>query len=269
MPLSLKEMFWLHDDHRLHQSLRTQHAVCAFVHMCNVIGTIIATYGVNKQNLFSVPVVMHFTKTNSRTTTGAHEVFADFNLSALCIMFGTCAFVDHIACSTFAYDRYMQLVDQRNNYFRWIEYSVSSSLMILVIATLSGILDFSTLVCLFALMALTIVFGYIIDQNANDRAQAKSLFALSMLPYGILWALIYTHFGVNMTNGSGPWFVWLIEIGLFLLFGVFAYIHKKQIDRQGKWASYAYSETMFNIASLLAKTFLNWILVGGVLSMAN
>ncbi len=257
------------DDHWLHQSLRTQHAICAVVHLCNVIGTIIATYGVNKQSLFSVPVVMHFTNKDSRVKTSSHEVFSDFNLSALCIMFGLCAFVDHLACCTFAHVKYTKLVDQRNNYFRWIEYSVSSSLMILVIATLSGVLDFSTLVALFALMTTTIIFGYIIDQNANDPQLVKSLFALSMVPYLVVWAIIYTHFGVNMTNGSGPWFVWLIEIGLFVLFALFAYIHHKQVTRQGKWASYAYSETMFNIASLLAKTTLNWVLVGGTLSLSN
>src|SRR5690606_1120971 len=50
---------------------------------------------------------------------------------------------------------------QGHTYFRWVEYSLSSSLMIVIIAQLVGISDVVALLALFGVIASMIFFGWL------------------------------------------------------------------------------------------------------------
>lgn len=262
----------LNDDNALYNSLRTQHAVLAFIHTVNTVAIIALT---STSNLFDVPLVENLPYVNgtsvSRTVLYEHTLTTKFSLAAVCTAFSALAAIDHLLCATVLNKWYMQLVDDRNNYFRWIEYAFSSSLMVVVVAMLSSIFSLSTLFCLFGLMMTVISYGFVIDQVQDEPLNVKRMSGLSLIPYAFMWATILGHFLYGMTHSEGkaPWFVWVIMISISVLFASFAVIHSKQIGRRGRWASYAYSETMFNLASLLSKSLLVWILVPGILDMGR
>ena len=56
------------------------------------------------------------------------------------------------------------------NRFRWVEYSLSASLMIVLIAGITGITDVAALVALFGVNASMILFGWLME-TTNTRGE--------------------------------------------------------------------------------------------------
>ncbi|MFO7681418.1 MAG: heliorhodopsin HeR, partial [Chloroflexota bacterium] len=59
------------------------------------------------------------------------------------------------------FGRYQAGLRQQRNIFRWVEYSLSSSLMIVLIAQLVGIADVTALIAIFGVNASMILFGWL------------------------------------------------------------------------------------------------------------
>ena len=81
------------------------------------------------------------------------------------------------------------------NYARWIEYSLSSSVMIVVIALLVGISDIATLIAFFFLNATMILFGWMMERHNQDTQKTN-----------------WTSFIFGCIAGIGPW----IGIAIYL-----------------------------------------------------
>jgi len=59
--------------------------------------------------------------------------------------------------------KYEEQIQKGINLFRWTEYAVTSSMMVVVIAILCGIYDLSTLILIFSLNACMILFGWMME----------------------------------------------------------------------------------------------------------
>lgn len=69
------------------------------------------------------------------------------------------AFFHWLIALSGVYPRYRAGLGAGHNYFRWVEYSLSASVMIVLIAVLPGILDIAALIALFGVNASMIFFG--------------------------------------------------------------------------------------------------------------
>lgn len=76
---------------------------------------------------------------------------------------------------------YERSVSRGINPARWVEYSLSSSLMIVVIAMLVGIYDVASLILIFALNATMILFGWLMELH-NQTTRRTSSCSLSAPP---------------------------------------------------------------------------------------
>ena len=147
---------------------------------------------------------------------------------------------------------------------RWVEYALSSSVMIVVIAMLVGIYDVASLVLIFALNATMILFGWL-QERMNPPGRSKT----TMMPFwfGTLagmapWAAIW----VNVIGAAKvPGFVYGIVISLFLFFNVFAIVQWLQYKQIGRFADYLAGERFYIVLSFVAKSALAWQIFGGVL----
>ena len=63
--------------------------------------------------------------------------------------------------------RYISGLDASHNYFRWAEYSLSSSVMIVLIAMITGISDIAAIVAIFGVNAAMILFGWLQERYEN------------------------------------------------------------------------------------------------------
>jgi hypothetical protein len=151
------------------------------------------------------------------------------------------------------------------NYARWIEYSVSSSVMIVLIALITGISDVAALIAIFAANAAMIFFGAV--QEKYERPGG------SLLPFwmgcvvGIApWLAIGIYLWSPGSAAEPPAFVYAIFVSLFVFFNIFAINMLLQYRRVGRWRSYLFGEKTYIILSLVAKSLLAWQVFAGTLA---
>ena len=121
------------------------------------------------------------------------------------------------------------------NPYRWYEYAFSSSLMIFLIASFSGVWDLWSLVMIFVLNAMMIMFGYLMEKiNQYTEKTDWSPFILGCISGGTPWLAIYAYFIAAITSVSQnvPTFVYLIVSIYLILFMVFAAQHGSAVQRR-------------------------------------
>ncbi len=158
---------------------------------------------------------------------------------------------------------------RHQNPARWIEYAFSSSLMIVVIASLSGIRDMGTLIAVFGANAGMILFGWSMEAANEGRERPQWLhYAFGCIVGAVPWIVI----GASLVGGATapgaapiPAFVVAIYVSLFLSFNVFALNMILQYARVGRWRDYLNGERAYMILSLVAKTLLAWQVFSGTL----
>jgi hypothetical protein len=246
----------------LRTTLYWQHAFLALIHALSALGVLLVML-LAKNGDTTVPIVTARTQPGgSRTDTVLTLADARFHVNALCVVFALLASIDHTVCVVY-WQQYTAIVAARCNYWRWIEYAASAPLMLVTIAIVSGILEATTLVLIFGHMMVTILFGWVLDvshPNMSDQTLAL-VSVVSFVPYTFAWMPVYVRFFESAP--SAPWFVWVIMITLTLLFACFALVHYRQV----RGDDYEKGEMHFNVLSLLAKTSLTWLLVGGTISL--
>jgi hypothetical protein len=158
------------------------------------------------------------------------------------------------------------------NYARWIEYSVSASIMICLIALLTGINSLYALIAIFGVNAAMILFGLTMEQvNRHGRDLNWSPFVFGCIAGIVPWAAITSALVVaNVDAPPGgdavPGFVYGIFVSLFLLFNCFALNQWLQYRRRGRFADYLFGEKVYLILSLVAKSALAWQIFAGTLA---
>ncbi len=154
------------------------------------------------------------------------------------------------------------------NRFRWFEYAISSSIMIVLIATLFGIFDIASLILIFLVNASMNLFGLVMEQlNAGKEKKDVKWGAFI---YGTIaglapWIAILLYMGGNPDLSQVPWFVWAIVGTYFVAFNTFPINMILQYLRVGKWKDYIYGERVYIILSLVAKTILAWLVFAGAM----
>jgi hypothetical protein len=154
------------------------------------------------------------------------------------------------------------------NYGRWIEYSITASLMIVVIAMLSGIYDLSTLILLFFLNAMMILFGWMMElHNQTTEKTDWTAFYFGCLAGAVPWVIIWLYFISAAADPTSkmPGFVYGIMVSLFIFFNIFAVNMVLQYKKVGPWKDYLFGEKVYIILSLAAKSLLAWQVFFGTL----
>jgi uncharacterized membrane protein len=153
------------------------------------------------------------------------------------------------------------------NPYRWYEYSLSSSIMIVLIATFVGVWDFWSLVMIFTLNAMMIMFGYYMEVvNQHTEKTSWSAFLVGCISGGIPWVVLFAYFvaAITSTGVEPPAFVYSILLIYFAVFNVFALNMVLQYKGIGRWKDYLYGERVYIILSFVAKTALAWLVFIGV-----
>ena len=154
------------------------------------------------------------------------------------------------------------------NKFRWFEYALSSSIMIVLIATLFGIRDLASLVLVFAANAAMNLFGLLMEQLNSGKEKTKVLwgpFIWGAVAGLAPWIAILLYMFGSGNFDKVPWFVWAIVGTYFVAFNTFPINMILQYKRVGKWKDYIYGERVYIVLSLAAKTFLAWLVLFGAM----
>ena len=162
---------------------------------------------------------------------------------------------------------YNKSLDKHVNYFRWFEYALSSSVMIVLIAMFFGVYDLSSLVLIFGANATMNLLGLMMEiHNQTTKKTRWIAFNIGWVVGLLPWIVIILYLlGNNADFNQVPWFVWAIFFSYGVLFFTFPINMFLQYKKVGKFQDYRYGERGYIILSLVAKTLLAWLVFAGVL----
>lgn len=239
-------------DERL--SLRRLNAVMAVVHGVQAVLMIALS------NSRSLPVTGVFTNGPPGQPEGPLQVdhLFSYRLGWAVAGFEIISSLSHAAvASRWGYHRYIDELEHHRNRFRWTEYSLSASLMIVIIAGITGITDVAALVALFGINASMILFGWLMETgNSPGVPVSWTAFRFGCVAGVVPWAAIVVY--LIGAGSDVPTFVYGIFVSLFVFFNCFAITQLLQYRARGRWSNYVFGERAYIYLSLIAKSLLAW-----------
>ena len=180
------------------------------------------------------------------------------------------AAIDHLAvASPPVRGWYLRNVRRGINPARWWEYSISASVMVVLIALLTGISEITALVAIFGANAGMILFGLVMEYVNVDREKVDwRPFVYGCIVGAVPWIAIALQLGIagSEADGEAPVFVYVIFATLFVLFNLFALNMWLQYRKIGRWADPVFAEKAYLWLSLIAKSALAWQVYFGALA---
>ena len=164
----------------------------------------------------------------------------------------------HLIIAGPAWTWYRGHLAANRSYARWIEYSISSSLMIVLIAMITGIADVAALVAIGGVNASMILFGLLQEHYEEPGRPGWLPFVFGCIAGAIPWIGIGIYLWSPGSAAEPPAFVYAIFVSLFLFFNSFALNMVLQYRRTGPWRSYLFGEYVYVGLSLVAKSALAW-----------
>lgn len=215
---------------------------------------------------FAITVTSQFPEGQPGSAPTNPEAFFDVRIGVAIAVFLALAAVDHLLTATLLRGRYERELAAGFNRFRWIEYSFSATIMVVLIGFYTGITSITAIVAIAGANVAMILFGWL-QETSNPPGRATT----TMLPFWfgtIAGAAPWVAIVINLVGAgsSVPGFVYGIFVSLFILFMSFALNQWLQYQEVGPWKSYAFGEKTYLVLSLVAKSALAWQIFSGSLA---
>lgn len=150
---------------------------------------------------------------------------------------------------------YLAWVREGRNPLRWVEYSLSASVMHIHVSLLCGIYDVHILFLIGGLTAVTMLFGLFAEETRKP-----SVFLAGFFPYLFGWVVIACYFFYSVSKSNDvPDFVWSIFFIITILDLSFAVLMGLNIYEQRAFRDFRFTEVGYVVLSLTSKQFLAWM----------
>ncbi len=245
------------------KKLRRLNVIAGFFHLAQLVIILILA------NDFTLPVTASYLAGPPGTPPTDPVVLFDSRVAwGVALFFALSAAFHFIVASPTFFPRYARGLAQQHNYFRWVEYSVSASVMMVLIAQICGIADVTALLAIFGVNASMILFGWLQEKYETPGKGGWLPFIFGCIAGIVPWlaVVIYVLAPGSTSGATPPGFVYGIIISLFLFFNSFAVVQWLQYKRVGKWADYLRGERTYIVLSLVAKSVLAWQIFAGTLA---
>jgi hypothetical protein len=221
-------------------------------------------------NGFATTVTSQFPSGPPGTAAPAPDALFGVTVGSAIAVFLALAALDHLLTATVLRSRYEADLRAGLNRFRWIEYSFSATIMVILIAFYNGLTGITEVILLCGANVAMILFGWLQEvMNSPGRTSTTMLpFWFGCVAGAAPWVAIVVNLigASNSDTNEVPGFVYGIVASLFVFFMSFALNQWLQYRRIGKWADYAYGEKAYLVLSLVAKSALAWQIFGGSLA---
>lgn len=150
------------------------------------------------------------------------------------------------------------------NIAQWIEYGMSAGTMLWLIASLSGVVDVSALICILIQNAVLQYIGYRLTQSQSN-SQYNRLLMIGFLLHICIWLPIIVTFYSSLESSDNKeeipkivyYIVWMM-FSLFTVFGVYPLVKNISNIKPN-------DHRAFSILSLITKSLLTWMVFFGVI----
>jgi hypothetical protein len=246
-------------DERSLRSIRGWNLALTVLHLGQAVAVLVLSTD------FAVTVTRSLPTGPPGTPPASPESLFDLPVGATIAAFLALAALDHLLTATALRRTYEDDLRGGINRFRWVEYSFSATLMVVLIALYSGITGISALIAIAGANVAMILFGWL-QESTNPAGRAT----VSMKPFWfgcVAGAAPWVAIAYNLAAAEEvPGFVIGIFVSLFLFFNSFALNQWLQYRQVGPWRSYAFGERTYLVLSLVAKSALAWQIFAGSLA---
>ena len=217
-------------------------------------------------NGLSLPVFASYLTTDPVNAQGASPPDELFSLpiGPTVALFLALAALDHLVVAAPRVHRWYEVnLGRHVNYARWIEYSISASIMIVLIAMFVGIRDIAALLAIFGVNTAMILFGLLMERQQEPGSADWSAFWFGSLAGIVPWIAIAIYiFGGPDRPPAFVYAITVVELVLFFSFAVNMVLQYRQV---GRWRDYLTGESSYIVLSLTAKSLLAWLIFANVL----
>jgi hypothetical protein len=231
--------------------LRLYNVIMGTFHLAQAVAVFVLS------NDFTLPITTSFLSFEPATKTlkPVTETIINLPLGPMIAVFLLLSAIAHYTISfTNVFDWYVGNLKKGINYARWFEYSLSASVMIVLIGQLCGMYDIASLLMAFALTGVMNLCGLLMEVH-NQTTGLVPWIALAIYFFGSL----------STSEGNVPTFVYFILPTLFIFFFSFALNMALQYKKVGPWRDYLFGERAYILLSLVAKSALAWQVFAGTL----
>lgn len=246
-------------DERLRELRRWNLGLTA-LHAAQAIAVLVLANG------FAITVTSTFPQGPPGSATPAPSHLVDIAVGPAIAVFLGLAAIDHLLTATVGRRIYDNDLRRGINRFRWVEYSFSATIMIVLIGFYFGLTDVTTVVGVIGANVAMILFGWL-----QERMNPPGRRSTTMLPFWfgtVAGAAPWVAIVVNFVGAGSrvPGFVIAIFVSLLIFFSSFAVNQYLQYRGVGPWRDYAFGEKTYLVLSLVAKSLLAWQIFGGSLA---
>jgi len=240
--------------------LRYYNALMGSFHLAQ--GTVIVALS----NDFKLPVTASFLTGPPGSPPAAPEVLFEVPLGfAVAAFLFISALAHYIIVMPGVFPWYVKNLKRTRNYARWIEYAVSSSLMVVLIGMLPGVFDVAAIIAIFGVNASMILFGLLMEHYEEPGNPNWMPFSFGCLAGIVPWIALGVYLWSPGSAAEPPGFVYVIFASMFVFFNSFAVNMVLQYKKVGPWRDYLFGERAYVLLSLTAKSLLAWLVFANTL----
>lgn len=239
--------------------LRSWNLGLTLLHLVQAVAIVLLAGG------FSITVTSSLPQGPPGTDTPTPEALFDVPIGWAVAVFLALAALDHLLTATVCRGTYERDLRRGINRFRWLEYSLSATLMVLLIGFYAGITTVNAVIAVVGANVGMILFGWV-EELMNPPGRAVT----TMLPFwfGTLvgvtpWFSIAYNIAAAETVPGFVYGIVLVQAVLFFSFGLNQWLQYRGV---GRWSDYAYGEKAYLALSLVAKSLLAWQIFTGSLA---
>ena len=241
-------------------SLKRYNLIAGLFHSVQAIAIIALSNG------FSLPVHINYLQGPPVPDTTFQQVaLFNFPMAIGVASFSILSALAHFYVSGPGFKKYIDGLRNKRNYYRWIEYAVSSTLMIVLISLLNAVWDIVALIAIAGVNISMILFGWLQEKYEEPGQGSLLPFWFGCIAGIIPWVAMFWLLISPGSEANAPGFVYGIVFSLFALFNSFALVQWLQYKQVGKWKDYLAGEKTYITLSFIAKSLLAWQIFGGTL----
>ena len=249
-------------DARL-KRLRVQNVIMGVLHLLQAV----AVFTLNETK-FALPISGTYPQGPPGTPPVLFRI-GDLDVGLWVFMFLAISALAHFTiASPWYFPRYSEDIRRGKNTARWVEYSASSTIMVILIAAVTGVVDVAAFIAIAGANAAMIAFGDLQERYLRPGGSLLPFWLGTWVGLAPWLAIVFYLFGIGnpATDLSQvPGFVWVIVFALFAFFFSFGLNQWLQYKRIGRWANYFRGETTYVVLSLVAKSLLAWLVFANTL----
>ncbi len=164
---------------------------------------------------------------------------------------------------------YANDLSNKRNIAHWIEYSISSTLMIILISLINAVWDVVALIAIAGVNVAMILFGWLQEKYEEPGKGSLLPFWFGCIAGIVPWIAMFWLLFSPGSEAEAPGFVYGVVFSLFAFFNSFAIIQWLQYKQVGKFADYLVGERAYITLSFIAKSALAWQIFAGVLATSS